>query len=102
MRKHPDSHFEQGREIEVGANPFCHSDCEWVGVGLVVGRQNLLLAFRAREVVVVGVNPLHHSNCEWEGVRWQGRPLSRISSEGGGGGGHESPPSLKLRVGGGG
>ena len=30
-------------------------------------KMTLLLAFRAREMVVVGENPLRHSNREWEG-----------------------------------
>jgi hypothetical protein len=48
---------------------------------IVVGRDGLQLAFRAREMVVVV-----DATC--------------VSSERGAGDGHKSPPSLKLRVGG--
>src|SRR6202521_1709969 len=29
--KTPVSHFERGREVEAGTNPFRHLDCEWIG-----------------------------------------------------------------------
>jgi hypothetical protein len=50
---------------------------------VVVGRDGLQLAFRARERLVVGTNPLQHSRFEWEGVSWQENPPTRVSSEGG-------------------
>jgi len=91
------SHFKRGRWWWWAQIP---SVIQIASGRMAVGRQNLPLTFRARDVVVVGVNPLRHSNREWEDGGWQAKPPTRVSSEGGGGGGRESPPSLKSRVGG--
>jgi hypothetical protein len=98
--KAPNSHFEQGRWVVVGANSLRHSTCEW---RVVVGRQSLQLAFRAREGVV-GTNLLCRSNREWEVVVGrEGLPLTFRASEVVvvGHRGHESPLSLESQVEGG-
>jgi len=85
------SRFERGRvwwvkQRVVSNSGWCQTEGWWVkqrvvSNGGVVGqtagggviqtwwwpKMTLLLAFRAREMVVVGENPLRHSNREWEG-----------------------------------